>query len=68
MKKLKKNKWYSFNTKPDKTTYGIIGQTDMGYLCELCYEDGVWKEAYWENYKVYFKPMETGFFRWKIVS
>lgn len=67
MRKLKNNKWYGFNTNPRNNTYGIIGMTDMGYLFEMCYEDNTWKESYEEDGKVYFKPMELGFVRWKKV-
>jgi len=67
---LKTNRWYPMSVTPKNGTYGIIGETDMGYLFELCYDkDGVWKESYVENHKVYYKPLDkdNGFYRWKKV-
>ena len=52
--KLKRRKWYNTSrTKPD-VNYGLIVMTDMGYIFEAVYEDGVYKTSFVENHKVYF--------------
>ncbi len=52
--KLKRRKWYSISTiKPD-VDCGLIVMTDMGYIFEAIYEDGVYKTSFVDNHKVYF--------------
>lgn len=41
MKNLKKRKWYSVNVKPD-CKYGLLIMTDMGYVFEATFENGLW--------------------------
>lgn len=67
---IKYNRWYSFDKHPKRDTWGIVGETDMGYLFELGFnEDGKWVRAdLAPNGKVYFIPMDMHFNRWKIVK
>lgn len=52
--KLKRGKWYNTSrTKPD-VNCGLIVMTDMGYIFEAIYEDGVYKTSSITNHKVYF--------------
>lgn len=52
--KLKRRKWYNTSrTKPD-VDCGLIVMTDMGYIFEAIYEDGVYKTSFVNNHKVYF--------------
>ena len=52
--KLKRRKWYNTSrTKPD-VDCGIIVMTDMGYIFEAIYEDGVYTTSFVDNHKVYF--------------
>lgn len=52
--KLKRRKWYNTSgTKPD-VNCGLIVMTDMGYIFEAVYEDGVYKTSSVSNHKVYF--------------
>lgn len=52
--KLKRGKWYNtLKVKPD-VNCGLIVMTDMGYIFEAVYEDGVYKTSSISNHKVYF--------------
>ena len=52
--KLKLGKWYNtLKVKPD-VNCGLIVMTDMGYIFEAIYEDGVYKTSSVSNHKVYF--------------
>lgn len=52
--KLKLGKWYNtLKVKPD-VNCGLIVMTDMGYIFEAVYEDGVYKTSSLSNHKVYF--------------
>lgn len=56
MSNLKTRKWYSAATiKPDRK-YGLIVQTDMGYIFEAVYEKGLFLVSERRNGKVYFEP------------
>lgn len=54
-RKLKNRKWYSTNVTPD-CKYGLIVQTDMGYIFEAIYEDGIFKVSNVRDYKIYYEP------------
>lgn len=61
---MKKHKWYSMKYRPDKS-FGLIIQTDMGYIFEAIYEDNQFKISYVENGKVYFKEYNQNLiWRW----
>lgn len=58
MKKLKTRKWYStFKTKPDRKDLLIV-MTDMGYIFEAIYENGVFLTSRTRDGKVYFETYE----------
>lgn len=58
MKNLKKRKWYSVNVKPD-CKYGLLIMTDMGYVFEATFENGLWYISTVRNHKVYFELEEN---------
>lgn len=58
MKKLKTRKWYSTaKTKPDRK-FDLIVMTDMGYIFEATFEDGIFHVSRLRDGKVYFEPYE----------
>ena len=52
---LKTRKWYKAGIVPDRNT-DLIVMTDMGYVFEAVYEDGMFLISNMRNYKVYFEP------------
>lgn len=58
MKKLKNRKWYStLRTKPDRKD-SLIVMTDMGYVFEAIFENGVFLTSRARDGKVYFETYE----------
>ena len=58
MKTLKRRKWYSNkNVKPD-CEYGLIVMTDMGYVFEASFKNGIWSLLVSKDYKAYFVVAE----------
>ena len=58
MKKLKNRKWYSIaTTKPDRRE-PLIDKTDMGYIYEAIFVNGLFLTSHPRNGKVYFEPYE----------
>lgn len=51
---MKRRKWYSAITHKPDVPYNLIVMTDMGYIFEAVYEDGVFKTSVVDNHKVYF--------------
>lgn len=57
--KLKRRKWYNTSKIEPDVNYGLIVMTDMGYIFEAIYENGVYKTSFVDNHKVYFTEYPT---------
>ena len=58
MKFLKRRKWYlANNVKPD-CEHGLIVMTDMGYVFEASFKNGIWHLLAQRNNKAYFVIVE----------